>query len=59
MEKLLSLSKAAEALGVTTQTLRNWDKAKKIKTMRTVGSHRRVPISEIERLQEPEEKNHD
>jgi hypothetical protein len=53
------LSEAAEVLGVTTQTLRNWDKAKKIKTVRTVGSHRRVPISEIERLQQTKEDNHD
>jgi putative resolvase len=59
MEKLLSLSEAAEVLGVTTQTLRNWDKAQKIKTVRTVGSHRRVPISEIERLQQTKEDNND
>jgi putative resolvase len=59
MEKLLSLSEAAEVLGVTTQTLRNWDRADKIKTVRTVGSHRRIPVSEIERLQQTKEENHD
>jgi len=38
-------------LGVTTKTLRNWDEWGKIKTVRTSGNHRRVPIEEITRLQ--------
>jgi excisionase family DNA binding protein len=50
MEKHLTLSKAAEILGVTTQTLRNWDNAGKIKTIRTIGNQRRVPESEIKRI---------
>jgi putative resolvase len=50
MEKHFTLSKAAEILGVTTQTLRNWDNAGKIKTIRTPGNQRRIPESEIERL---------
>lgn len=38
-------------LGVTTQTLRNWDSLNKITTVRTRGNQRRVPLSEVERLQ--------
>ena len=53
MEKHYSLKKAAELLGVTTQTLRNWDNAGKIKTIRTPGNQRRIPESEIERLSYP------
>jgi len=50
MEKHYTLLKTAQLLGVTTQTLRNWDNAKKIRTVRTVGNQRRVPESEIVRL---------
>lgn len=44
------MSEASKRLGVTTQTLRDWDNSGKIKTVRTTGNQRRVPISEIERL---------
>jgi len=50
MEKHYTLLKAAELLGVTTQTLRNWDNAGKIRTVRTPGNQRRIPESEIARL---------
>jgi excisionase family DNA binding protein len=50
MEKHYTLSEAAKMLGVTTQTLRTWDKSGKIRVMRTPGNQRRVPGSEIERL---------
>jgi len=53
MEKHYTLLKAAELLGVTTQTLRNWDKAGKIYTIRTPGNQRRIPESEIARLMNP------
>lgn len=33
---------------MTTQTLRDWDKSGKIKTVRSVGNQRRVPLSEVE-----------
>lgn len=33
---------------MTTQTLRDWDKAGKIKTVRSEGNQRRVPLSEVE-----------
>lgn len=35
-------------MGVTTQTIRDWDKAGKIKTVRSEGNQRRVPLSEVE-----------
>jgi putative resolvase len=50
MTKHLSLSKASKILGITTQTLRAWDREGKIHTIRTEGGHRRVPQSEIDRL---------
>jgi len=50
-EKQHSLSEAAELLGVTTKTLRNWDKRGILETTRTAGGHRRIANSEIERLQ--------
>lgn len=52
-----SLSKAAKLLGVSTQTLRNWDGEGKIRTVRSVGNHRRVPQAEISRLLNEEEQN--
>jgi|GEM_PF-178647 len=50
MEKHYTLLKAADLLGVTTQTLRNWDKTGKIRAIRTPGNQRRIPESEIARL---------
>jgi putative resolvase len=35
---------------VTTKTLRNWDDTGKIRTVRTSGNHRRIPIEEIEKF---------
>jgi len=53
MEKHYTLKKAAELLGVTTQTLRNWDNSGKIHTIRTPGNQRRIPECEIIRLTGP------
>lgn len=50
MKELVTLSKASKILGVTTNTLRNWDESGKIQTVRTSGNHRRVPIEELEKL---------
>jgi len=57
MEKHYTLLKAAELLGVTTQTLRNWDNAGKIQTIRTPGNQRRIPESEITRILNPMERD--
>jgi excisionase family DNA binding protein len=50
MEKLYPMHEAIKILGVSLKTLQHWDKAGKIKTVRTPGGRRRVPESEIKRL---------
>jgi excisionase family DNA binding protein len=50
-ERLYPPRRAAELLGITTKTLKAWERAGKIKCVRTVGGHRRIPESEIRRLQ--------
>ena len=52
IKKHLTLKHAAQQLGVHEQTLRSWEKRGLIRMHRLPGSnYRRVPISEIERLQ--------
>ena len=46
----LSPSEAAYELGVSTKTLHRWDEAGKLRTVRTIGNQRRIPIEEIWRL---------
>lgn len=46
----LSLGDAARALGVSVDTLRRWDRAGKLRTVRDASNRRRVPAAEIERL---------
>jgi molybdopterin-binding protein len=46
----LSLGQAARAIGVSVDTLRRWDRAGKLETVRDGRNQRRVPQSEIERL---------
>lgn len=46
----LSLGEAARALGVSTDTLRRWDRAGRIATVRDERNRRRVPAAEVERL---------
>jgi molybdopterin-binding protein len=46
----LSLGDAARALGVSIDTLRRWDRAGKLRTVRDAGNRRRVPAAEIKRL---------
>lgn len=45
-----SIKEAAKHLGVTTQTLRDWERKGKIKSERTDGGHRRYDKSELTRL---------
>ena len=49
-EMLLSLSEAADQLGVHPATLRRWAKAGDVVYVLTPGGHRRFPVSEIRRL---------
>jgi molybdopterin-binding protein len=46
----LSMGDAARAIGVSIDTLRRWDAAGKLETIRDERNQRRVPRSEVERL---------
>jgi molybdopterin-binding protein len=46
----LTMGEAARALGVSVDTLRRWDRAGKLSTVRDGRNQRRVPPSEVERL---------
>lgn len=48
--KTLGIGEAAKMLGVSTDTLRRWDKSGRLKTTRDARNHRRVPVAEVERL---------
>src|SRR5688500_2409565 len=41
---------AAEALGISLDTLRRWDRAGRIRTGRDAANRRTVPAAEVERL---------
>ena len=49
-DSYLTISKAAQELGVCTKTIIRWEKAGKIRCTRTKGNHRRIPVMEITRL---------
>ncbi|MFW6219916.1 MAG: IS607 family transposase [bacterium] len=44
---MISISEASKILGVTSKTIRLWEKQGKIKSHRTEGGHRRYLISEL------------
>ncbi len=46
----LTLGEAARAIGVSADTLRRWDRAGKLRTVRDDRNRRLVPESEVERL---------
>jgi molybdopterin-binding protein len=48
----MGLGDAARALGVSVDTLRRWDRAGKIRTVRDERNRRLIPPEEIERLSE-------
>jgi len=50
-ERLYTLKEACLLLGLHPRTIQKWDKQGKIKIIRTLGGRRRVPESEIRRLQ--------
>ncbi|OYT26515.1 MAG: IS607 family transposase [Thermofilum sp. ex4484_82] len=50
MERLYTMKEASRLLGVHIRTIQKWDKAGKIRCVRTVGGKRRVPESEIKRI---------
>jgi molybdopterin-binding protein len=46
----MTLGDAARAIGVSADTLRRWDRAGKLRTVRDERNRRRVPESEVARL---------
>ena len=52
----LTLGEAAKALGVSTDTLRRWDRAGRLRTSRDPRNRRRVPRAEVERLRSRPER---
>lgn len=46
----MTLGEAATALGVSADTLRRWDRDRRLRTVRDARNHRLVPRDEIERL---------
>jgi molybdopterin-binding protein len=46
----VSLGEAAKLLGVSADTLRRWDRAGKLRTVRDSRNRRLVPAAEVERL---------
>lgn len=46
----MGLGEAAQAIGVSADTLRRWDRAGKLRTVRDERNRRQVPAEEVERL---------
>ena len=44
---LLMINEAADLLGVSTKTLRRWEKEGKMKSQRTAGGHRRYAVQDL------------
>lgn len=51
MERLYTLKEAKKLLGVQTRAIQQWDRDGKLKVVRTLGGRRRIPESEILRIQ--------
>ena len=47
---MLTAAEAARALGISLDTLRRWDRAGRISTVRDAANRRLVPAEEVERL---------
>ncbi len=50
IEKPYTMKEASRILGVHIRTIQKWDKAGKIRCVRTVGGKRRISKSEIKRI---------
>jgi molybdopterin-binding protein len=57
-KELYTASEAAQALGISLDTLRRWDRDGRIKTQRDTGNRRVVPATEIARLRGDEGMQH-
>lgn len=51
MDKLIGIKEAANLLGVTSKSLRNWERDGAITSLKTKGGHRRYLLTEIQKLQ--------
>ncbi len=51
IEKLLTISRTAELLGVSVSALRCWDKSGEFAAVRTPGGHRRYRLSDVKKFQ--------
>jgi molybdopterin-binding protein len=49
-EELVKVREAALQLGISFPTIKQWIYKKKIRSVRTVGGHHRIPQSEVDRL---------
>ncbi len=58
MPEDFSLGEAAQAIGVSLDTLRRWDRAGKLRTERDERNHRLVPAEEVRRLS-PRHQRHE
>lgn len=48
MEQLLTIKQVSEILGVSKETLRNWDKSNTLPSLKTAGGHRRWKKTDID-----------
>jgi molybdopterin-binding protein len=53
----VGIGEAAKLLGVSTDTVRRWDRGGKLRTTRDDRNRRRVPVSEVERLRDAPERH--
>jgi molybdopterin-binding protein len=58
MDDNLTLGEAASAIGVSPDTLRRWDRAGKLQTLRDERNHRMVSAEEVRRLSRRRRKRH-
>ncbi len=49
-KELLNIRETAEMLGISTDTLRNWDNEGKLIAIRTAGNHRRYRLEDISKM---------
>ncbi len=57
MATSLTLGEAAQAIGVSQDTLRRWDRAGKLRTQRDARNRRMVPAAEVRRLSRRPERH--
>lgn len=55
---LLKMHEAARVLGISYPTLKQWIYSEKIRSVKTVGGHHRIPQGEIDRFLETDGRSH-